>query len=267
MIKICKHPSPLAPKKRWIRIFKVLTLTIAITVISDTEYYTITWKNNKKALLVRRVVDPVGTELIGKRFLSNEFNAAIPFQRTIKKTGLVTTELYKFDRKVGFCKNWHENLITMVIIEILLLATQTQRSQVISAIQTAREIAQNQWNFWHNHVKGMSFFNNYFQYVKIAQIYPKEKGSAVRNRDPYQEVRKLFPIDNWCPDSLGWNKPKGRLEVPENSRTCLHREHAINMWDSRHLIWCGQKLRNRAGGVLNARARDNVYQSRRSIIF
>ena len=116
MIRICKHPSPLAPKKRWIRIFKVLTLTIAITVISDTEYYTITWKNDKKALLVRRVVDPVGTELIGKRFLSNEFNAAIPFQRTIKKTGLVTTELYKFDRKVGFCKNWHENLITIVII-------------------------------------------------------------------------------------------------------------------------------------------------------
>ena len=70
---------------------------------TETEYFKITWKSHKKVLSVERVVDPTGTTLIGKPYLENHFDAAVPFQRTNKKTGLVTTELYKFDRKV--CEN------------------------------------------------------------------------------------------------------------------------------------------------------------------
>merc|ERR1712176_1294529 len=67
-------------------------------VISETEYYLVTWKSVKKVLNVERVSDPEGTQLIGKRFSFRELNAAIAFKRT--KSGVETDELYKFDEEM-----------------------------------------------------------------------------------------------------------------------------------------------------------------------
>ena len=75
-----------------------LELPCNFSVISETEYYLVTWKSVKKVLNVERVSDPEGTQLIGKRFSFRELNAAIAFKRT--KSGVETDELYKFDEEV-----------------------------------------------------------------------------------------------------------------------------------------------------------------------
>ena len=60
---------------------------------------------------MERKTDSDGTELIGKRFSFNEFNAAIAFEK-LNKDGGTSEELYKFDLHVSMCQQFGCNFFT-----------------------------------------------------------------------------------------------------------------------------------------------------------
>ena len=140
-------------------------IIVLISVTSPTEFYQITWKNDKKVQFAERVSDPSGTRLIGKAFLSNQFDAAVAFERTNKKKGTTAIELFKFDGKV-------RKLLFLCCYRCLY------------------------FNF--SNILYLNLNAHFLQVVRISQIYPE--AGTVRSKDPYGLINELFAIDNWCRD-------------------------------------------------------------------
>ena len=94
-------------------------MLVHISVTGEHEYYILTWKNHKKVSSVERKTDSDGTELIGKRFSFNEFNAAIAFEK-LNKDGGTSEELYKFDLHVSMCQQFGCNFLLIDSSKLLL---------------------------------------------------------------------------------------------------------------------------------------------------